>query len=255
MKNRNTFLSILFVLATAAAGLSAQTDHMILATNAWTSAFVTMAAGEAELLAPADMVHPPEYELKISDVAKIRDADYLVYGGYEVLMKTVFESFQKPEDQMVQITTSYEPATVEASVLAVARKIGTVPAAEKNIESYRKLISDGRSKLKERGIFGKDVLVNFHQRPLAQALGFNILGVFGPQPLSPSDISKLGKLKPELILDNIHNPMAAPLEEILGKEAVILINFPGFPMSDGTEAPTSLSGVAEHNINEILKFN
>ncbi|MBB6482152.1 hypothetical protein [Spirochaeta isovalerica] len=255
MKKMISIVSIVVLAFAATAGLSAQSVPKVLATNAWTAAFVKMAGGNAELLAPADMVHPPEYELKVSDVVKIRDADFLVYAGYEALMKTVLESFKKPEDRMIQITTSYESGTLEASVLAIADKIGTRSVAEKNIAEYRKFITESQNRLKEKGIFGRDVLVNFHQKPFAQALGFNILGVFGPQPLNPRAIAELGRLEPELILDNIHNPMAAPLEEILNLDAVVLINFPGFPMEGGRETPSDLPSVAERNLEEILKYN
>ena len=99
------------------------------------------------------------------------------------------------------------------------------------------------------------MLVNFHQRPLVESLGFSILGVFGPQPLSPADISKLGKMNPDLIIDNIHNPIASPLEEILNRNAVILINFPQYPMKDGTRAPAGLLDVARFNVDRILDNN
>jgi len=252
MKKLILFVSVLML--SILSGLAAQDRPTVLATNAWTAAFVEMAGGEAEMLAPANMVHPPEYELKISDVVKIREADFLVYGGYEVLMKTVFESFEKPEDTMIQIMTSYAPETVERSVMTIAEKIGTEGKARENIEAYKAFISEGRNRLKEAGLFGKEVVANFHQRPLIQALGFNVLGVFGPQPLTPGTISELGKLRPDLILDNIHNPMAAPLEEILGKEALVLINFPGFPLENGKRTPTDLPSVALYNLEEILSI-
>jgi len=252
MKKKLTVLLVSACMLVFVSGLSAQDRPTVLATNAWTAAFVEMAGGEAEMLAPANMVHPPEYELKISDVVRIREADFLVYGGYEVLMKTVFESFEKPEEMMIQIMTSYGPETVERSVLAIAEKIGTEEKARENIEAYKTFINEARNRLKEAGLFGKDVVTNFHQRPLIQALGFNVLGVFGPQPLNPGTIAELGKLRPDMIIDNIHNPMADPLEEILGKEALILINFPGFPLESGKRTPTDLPSVARYNLEEIL---
>lgn len=252
MKKSRIILPVLLLMLSPLTGLNAQNSPTVLATNAWTAAFVRMAGGQADLLAPADMVHPPEYELKTSDVIKIRDADFLVFAGYEVLMKTVFESFKKPEDQMIQITTSYDPGILEQSVMAIAEKTGTVSTARRNIEKYRELISHAQDQLKEAGLYGRNVLVNFYQLPLARALGFNILGVFGPQPLKPGDISKLARLSPDLILDNIHNPMAAPLEEILGKKAILLINFPGFPLGKGLSAPDDLSGIVGCNLKEIL---
>ena len=211
--NLRTFY--VFFLLVLSVGPLAADESMTIATNSWTAAFVEMAGGSAEYLAPAEMVHPPEYELKPSDVRKVRDADLLVYAGYEVLMKTVFDSFDKPEAQLVQIMTSYSPVMLEKSVLAIAEKLGTVDIAMQNITVYKQGIATAREELKDSGLFNVPVIVHFHQKPLAEALGFEILGVFGPQPFEVRQIAEFGKMKPSLIIDNAHNPMAAPLVEIL----------------------------------------
>ena len=245
------------MLMLSAFSLEADNHKNILATNSWTAAFVKMAGAEAagysiEQLAPSIMEHPPEYELKPSDVRKVRDADILVYAGYEVLMRTVFDSFDKPSEQMVKIMTSYSPAILENSVLEIAEKLGTVSQAKQNIADYKREIAFSRQRLKDTGLFGAPILVHFHQKPLAQALGFEILGVFGPQPLEVRQIAELGKTKPVLIIDNIHNPMAAPLEEILDVGVVELVNFPGGSDDSGIVSET-LTGVLDYNISELLK--
>ena len=66
--------------------IHAESGITILATNSWTAAFAKMAGVDSagmiiQQLAPADMEHPPEYELKPSDVKIIRDADLLIYAG------------------------------------------------------------------------------------------------------------------------------------------------------------------------------
>lgn len=241
------------MIAAFALPLCAQDARAVLATNSWTAAFVAMAGGEAEHLAPSNMEHPPEYELKPSDVRKVRDADLLVYAGYEVLMKTVFENFSKPEEQMVRITTSYAPPVLEQSVLAVAEKLGTRPAAEQNIADYRREIAFTRQRLKDSGLFGLPVIVQFHQKPLVQALGFEIIGVFGPQPLEVRQIAELGRTEPALIIDNAHNPMGAPLEEILNVRRLELVNFPGFPLENGLYTPMTLTGVLKFNAGRLLE--
>ncbi|MDC7226770.1 MAG: zinc ABC transporter substrate-binding protein [Spirochaetales bacterium] len=256
LKSKSKIIFLILILI-AVYPLSADEKIEVLATNSWTAAYVKMAtAGSAdytvEQLAPSSMEHPPEYELKPSDVKNVRDADLLVYAGYEVLMKTVFDSFRKPEDKMVKIMTSYAPTVLEQSVLAIAQKLGTVSLAEENISEYKREIAYSRQRLKDSGLFGKPVLVHFHQQPLVQALGFEILGVFGPQPLEVRQIAELGRTEPFLIIDNAHNPMAAPLVEITGANLVELINFPGFPLQNGDPAPDTLSGVVRFNAEKLL---
>lgn len=249
MKKIVTLLALLGSLSL----FSAEKTVQIVATNSWTAAFAKMAGLDAEVLAPSDMTHPPEYELRPSDLKKIKNADFLIFGGYEVMMSTVFESLDKESEQMVQVTTSYDPDTVEASVLAIAKKAGTVDVAKRNIAAYRAAITKGQQELKDAGLSGKTVIVNFHQKPLAEALGFKVLGVFGPQPLSAKQIGELGKTSPSMIIDNVHNPIAAPLEEILKLDAVVLVNFPGYTDERGKQWPGTLQGVAEENIKILLE--
>ncbi len=253
MKYLSRILVILSVLILPLSQISAQDASGILATNSWTAAFVEMAGGTAEQLAPSAMEHPPEYELKPSDIIKVRGAEIFVYAGYEVLMKTVFESFNKSPDQLLQITTSYAPGVLSKSVLSIAEKIGTAEKAQKNISLYEEQLNSIREQLKAAGLYGKDVIVNFHQEPLIAALGFNIIGTFGPQPLSAGKIMELGKLDPVLIIDNVHNPMAAPLKEVLKKPVIVLLNFPGSSVNKEAEATVSLTDVLLYNGKKLLK--
>lgn len=252
MKKQFRFVLLLLIVGVVSP-LVAKDKIKVLATNSWTAAFVKMAGGEAEQLAPSSMTHPPEYELKPSDVQKIRDADLLVYAGYEVLMKTVFDRFDKSEDQLIKINTSYSPVILERSVLAIAEKLGTVDIAKRNISEYKKEIVSARKRLKAARLLGASVIVHFHQKPLAEILGFKILGVYGPQPFEVKQIRKFGKMKPKLIIDNAHNPMADPLERILKLDAIELVNFPEFPNPDGTVTPDTLTGVLKYNVERLLK--
>lgn len=251
--NNKKIYSFIIIILLSIFTLSAENQIKVLATNSWTAAFVQAAGGNAQQLAPSIMEHPPEYELRPSDVKKVRDADLLVFAGYEILMKTVFDSFDKADEQMVKIMTSYSPVMFEKSVLAIAQRLGTTAEAHHNIAAYKQAIVEARLKLKNAGLLGSQIIVQFHQKPLAAALGFDILGVFGPQPLEVRQIADFGKMKPKFIIDNAHNPMATPLIEILDVEAVELVNFPGFPNSDGTIYPDTLVGVMNYNVNKLLQ--
>ena len=227
----------------------------VLATNAWTAAFASAAGVEdVSQLAPSEMTHPPEYELRPSDVRKVRDADVLVFAGYEVLMKTVLGELGASEDKMVKIMTSYHPVPMEKSLKAIAAKVGDPAAAAAFMKDYRAALEKIRGELKGKGLLGAEILVHFHQKPLAEALGFKILGVFGPAPLKASDIAKFGSMKPVLILDNYHNPMAAPLAELSAAPVAELANFPAGTDNKGRTVPSDLKGVAEYNGDRILEM-
>ncbi len=239
------------VLIMSAAPLWAQS---VLATNAWTAAFAEAAGVEGTIqLAPSEMTHPPEYELRPSDVKKVRDADVLVFAGYEVLMKTVMGELGASKEKMVQIITSYNPEQMESSLKLIAQKAGDSGAVEAFMKEYNAELENIRGKLKSKGLQGADILVHFHQKPLAEALGFKILGVFGPGPLKASDIARFGSMNPVLILDNGHNPQAAPLAELSGAPVAELVNFPGGTGAGG-KIPSDLKGVASYNGERILEL-
>jgi len=255
MKNRINYMlavsAVILCLNTAL--LSAEAGGKIIATNSWTAAFVSAAGAEAEQIASSDMTHPPEYELKPSDVIKIRDADLLVYAGYEIMMKSVFESFPIPADRLLKINTGYAPGIVEQSVAAIAEKTGTMDRAKQFIREYKEEFASCEEKLKKSGLYGAPVIVNFHHKLLAEAFGFKVLAVFGPAPLEVSRLASLGTLKPVLIIDNAHNPIGAPLGEITGAGIIELVNFPGFTEKNGTVCPGSLKGILLCNTDKLIK--
>ncbi len=253
MLRKIIFISLVLVFLSPA---TADTKQKIVATNSWTAAYAK-AAGVTDIiqLAPSGMVHPPEYELKPSDVPKIKNADFIIYAGYEVLMKTVFKSFEIEEDKLVKIETGYTPDKLKKSIQVIAHSCGNMKTAEESIQKIDLFFSEAQVKLKEKKSFGKPVLVHFHQRPFAESLGFRIEGVFGPGPLTASQIKELSSTDSVLIIDNAHNPVSGPLAETTKLPVIQLINFPGYSKSDENSTPVSLLDVLNYNFNQILSVS
>lgn len=234
--------------------LSAETkDPVVVATNSWTAAYAR-AAGVRNIvqLAPADMVHPPEYELRPSDIPKIKNADYIIYAGYEVLMKTVFDNFEKDEKQLIQIDTMYTPDKLSPAIQTIAEKCGNIKTAQRSAAEIEDFFATTHKRLTGKELSGKPVFAHFHQKAFAEALGFTVAGVFGPGPLKAQEIQKLGKLSPLLILDNAHNPLGEPLAETTGAPVAMLVNFPDFVSQDGSKSPDTLIGILNSNFSTIL---
>ncbi len=59
--------------------------------------------------------------------------------------------------------------------MKIAAKTGTEAAAADNIEKYNLSFKAAVNKLKDKGIYGKAVIVQFHHKALAQALGLKYL--------------------------------------------------------------------------------
>ena len=228
---------------------TAQDQLNIVVTSSWTAAYAKMAGIENfELLAPAEMQHPSEYELQIDDILKLKNADLIICGGYEIMMDKVRTGLQIDPEKILQIKTDYNQSNIEKSVYAIAKITGTENLADINVESLRNALLECRSKIKEQGIDKIPALVQFFIRPIAEELSLNIAGMFGPRQLEAFDIQELMKLDFTLILDNAHNPSAQPLVE--SKEGIRIAYLMNFPGMGNTE---SIEDVIKYNVEQIIK--
>jgi ABC-type Zn uptake system ZnuABC Zn-binding protein ZnuA len=85
------------------------------------------------VLAPAEMQHPTEYELNIDDVDKIRHAELIVCGGYEIMMDRIREGLKIGPERILEIKTDYNMEHIRSSVQAISAEMGTGETAEENI--------------------------------------------------------------------------------------------------------------------------
>jgi len=241
------------LLLAAAPGLGAMPAQEqaagVIATTAWTAAFVQLAGIEdVRVLAPYEMRHPPEYELKPSDIEAVAHARLIVFAGYETMVEKLKETAGRKDIETLQIDTRNDLATTRASVGKIAAALGTEGVAAENLQELERYFADWRREISELGLAGAPVLVHFFQQPLARELGFEVRGVFGPGPLEPAQIVALSEHEVPLIIDNWHNEISRPLvETIPGALKVSWVNFPG---SFDTR---SLRDVLEYNRRALVQ--
>jgi zinc transport system substrate-binding protein len=253
MKNIVCAAAMSAALLAGGSGTSAQpaaAEKVVLATTSWTAAFVQAAGftGRLHVLAPANLQHPPEYELRPSDIQMLASADLIVFAGYERMVGQIRDAVAKKKVRLLQIKTDYSPATLRESLDRLAGEFGTQPAAQASLAKFESVYADIRNSLKMAGAPGGDVICQAMQAPFIRELGLSIKGVFGPAPLEPGHLGNLTGRNPRLIVDNWHNPVAGPLKVIYpGAPLAVLINFPG---PAGT---LSLADVLEYNGKELLK--
>jgi len=221
---------------------TAQTRELrVVATNTWTAALAA-AAGATQIvtLAPGDLRHPAEYELKPSDVTLLRGADIIVYTGFETMAKKLASAASDGGIKMIQVDADYSLATMQTSIMAIAAVLGTEPKARESVAALEKSIGAWKAALQSKGLYGAPVVAHVFQVPLLKDLGFDIKGVFGPGPLEAAQIAKLSPIPAAFIVDNWHNEAAAPLKETMkAVRYVSLVNFPG---PDGTASLLDVLG-------------
>jgi zinc transport system substrate-binding protein len=235
MTHRSTGLLCAALVLFSTPFLGAQSGARVVATNSWTAAFAA-AAGATDIvtLAPSDLRHPAEYELKPSDVEALKGADLVVYSGFEVMAKKLADAAGGQSIRMLQIDADYTTSVLRASIMAVADALGTSDKGRQSLAELEAFLASWKAELAGAGLSGAPIVVHVFQKPLMEQLGFRVAGVFGPGPLEATQIARLSPLPAKLIVDNWHNEAGGPLRETMSKAGYAsLINFPG---ADGTKS-------------------
>ncbi|MDD9990008.1 MAG: ABC transporter substrate-binding protein [Spirochaetaceae bacterium] len=214
----------------------------VVASTEWTAAFAR-AAGivEVTVLAPAASRHPAEYQLRPSDLRAVAAADALIFAGYEAMADRLRELAGR-EATVLRIDTDYSLATLRRSLAALDAAGGTPVSTEASLRAIAEEYAAWRAELAAHGLAGAPALVHRFQEPLARELGFDVVATFGPLPPQAAALASLADAEVALIIDNHHNPVAAPLAEMHTPAPVVaFLNFPG---AAGT---TTLLDVVRHN--------
>jgi zinc transport system substrate-binding protein len=223
---------VLLAATSAAAAPAAAAPLRVVASTSWTAAFVRAAGiSEVRVLAPFDLRHPSDYVAKPSDLLAVRDADVVVYAGYEGMAARLVEAADGSRAQLAKIDTRNDPATVAASLALLGDLFGTRTTADAYAARVAEFIAGWREELRAAGLAGAPVVTHQFQRPLAEALGFTVPGTFGPAPLEAARIAALARLAPRLLVDTWHNEAGRPLAEAL--PAAPFVSWLNFPVDPG----------------------
>ena len=155
------------------------------------------------------------------------EADLVIYAGYENMVPRLTEAAGNSAARTLQIQTVHSLPIIARSVRAIAGLLGTEEEAEASLRAIRAFLDEWRAQIVASGLTDRPVVVHFHQRALAEELGLTVAGVFGPAPLEARQIDELTRTRPALIIDNGHNPVAAPIAETTGAPVATWYNFPG----------------------------
>jgi zinc transport system substrate-binding protein len=221
----------------------------VVATSSWTAAYASAAGAENVVtLAPFNMAHPSEYELRPGDIPILTNAGMILYAGYEVMAERLKKGLDLPPEKLLRIDTDYSYASMEKSIMQIAAGIGTESIARENLLTIRRLLDKGRKALDEKRLAGQPVTVHRFQASLAKELGLTPVLIFGPGSPEASAFVAVSKTEAAFIMDNIHNPVGQPFKEILPNARYVqLLNFPG---QKGTK---SLTDVIQYNISQLIQ--
>jgi zinc transport system substrate-binding protein len=208
---------------------------------------IAKAAGaeEVRILAPPEVNHPPEYEVKPSDLMKLHGATIAVYGGYEKMVPRLAETSGSQGVIPVPIDTRTSPE----SLMEQARKIAKVLHTEQEELAWESRFKERLSELRGRlrTFSGKRAVVHRMAEPFARFAELQIVKLLAPGELTPKTVGESIALKPDVVIDILHLPLAGVIAENAKCPYVRIINFPGV---DGTK---TLEDIFEYNVMQLLK--
>ncbi len=247
------FLIVLAVLALLPAMCFAQSvtekkaDGAYVASTSWVAAIAELAGiDDVVCIAPANLKHPPEYEITPDDIVKVANAKLFMNAGYERMMKTIADAAGVDKEKIVKVKTTNTLENLGKMVSMLSDIAMTQPQATERFSAYSYMIQQAREKIREKGYDKLTVYANTNQAELCQDLGLNVVAKFGSGPLSSDQIADAALNKYDLVIDNAHNPVAGPVAEV-SPSSVILV-WSNFPDHLGGNV---LYGVIENNLNML----
>jgi hypothetical protein len=221
-------------------------DDVIIASTSWVAAIAYCAgADNVHILAPVDLRHPPEYELKPSDLSAASKARLIIYAGWEMFAKKLAETAGSAGVDVLQIRVSNDPAGIKAEAKKIAELLGTTGKYEAWAADFDQFTAGVKEEVAE-AYSGKRAVVNSMQTPFISWLGVDIAGEYGPAEPSPALVLDLVNLKPDIVIDNYHNASGRPIAEAAKAPYAELLNFPG---RDGTR---TVEDVFRYNARILL---
>lgn len=197
----------------------------VVASTSWVGAFAK-AAGvtDVTVIAPANVQHPPDYDPKPSDLVAVAKADYVLYSNFDGFAAKIKEA-AGGKAKLVPVDLENTPMKIRSEVTRLGAMFGTTSVAKTWLSTfdveYAKLSADVKAKLPTSALTAVSQAFVGYWGDFA---GVKVVGTFGPQPVTPKQLSELTAKKPTLLLVNAHLPDSP---DIPGAKRVDIINFPG----------------------------
>jgi zinc transport system substrate-binding protein len=221
-------------------------QEVVVASTSLTGAIAKAAgAREVRVLTTGDISHPPEYDLKPSDVLKFEGANIVVYAGYEKMVPKLLETSRSKNLLALRIDTTTSPE----NLMTQARKMAEILKNEQEERAWeQRFLAELKDLQKKLSPFlGKRAIVHLHAQPFSRWAGLNVVQVIPAGELTPKSVADAIAQKPELVVDILHFPVAKMIAENAKCRYVQVINFPGV---DNT---VTLEDIFKYNSNRLVK--
>lgn len=249
--------STLFLAATALAlagcataeptGEPAPTGTKVVAATAWEGSLAKAAgATDITVVVPASVVHAADYDPKPSDLVAVGSADLVLYAEFEGFAPRLREA-AGGDAKVEAVRLENTPDVIRSEVRRLAGILGTQDAAEQWITTFDATLTSTKDTVRAAWRDGRPptVVSQAFVAYMAAITDAQVVGTFGPAPITPSQVAELSAKKPDLVLENAHMSGGGEVLPDSGAKQVTIINYPGEDLD--------LLGVFTTNAEEIAK--
>ncbi|MEV6227813.1 zinc ABC transporter substrate-binding protein [Saccharopolyspora shandongensis] len=210
-----------------ASGEAQPAGKKVVAATTWEAAYAKAAGAEnVQIIVPSSVHHAADYDPKPSDLAAVADADIVLYAPFEGFVGKLRDAGGS-KAQLVEMQLDNSPENVRAQVSNLAGMLGTHDKAELWLHDFDKTVQDVSGRMRAAWPNGKPprVVAQAYVTYIAQLAGADVVGTYGPQPVTPAQLADLSAKQPDLVLDNAHMSTGPVLPGSPAKQ-VSLINYP-----------------------------
>ncbi|WP_055627210.1 metal ABC transporter solute-binding protein, Zn/Mn family [Streptomyces hirsutus] len=200
---------------------------VVVATTSWEGAFAKAAGAEAvKVIVPQSVQHAPDYDPKPSDLAAVADADFVLYAPFEPYAAK-FKEAAGSDAELVEVNLDNDADKAKAEVARLGKMFGTEDAAAKWTKSFDTEYAALQQDLKGAWPDGKApaAVAQVFSTWSAKLAGADLVGTYGPEEVTATQLSDLSGKKPQLVLNNAHMATGEVLPGS-GARQVDVVNYP-----------------------------
>ena len=260
-----TLLSLIALFLSMNAALASQNEDkpLIIATTTVLGSIVRDLVGDKAIVITIanPSICPAHYDIKPSDVVAFREAELILYHGFEPWVKQLKE-VSGSKAPLVKVSGPWNtPSNLKKLYEYVAKVLSEKLGLDVSSSLNKALRAIDETSLKLKSIAEKygfsdiKVIVMKWQKPFIAWLGFRIVAEYPPpERLSTKDIVELEKLGMEegvqLVIDNLQSGtwFGEELARRIGAVHVVLTNFPGTG-----RGLNNVTKVMEYNVAQLVK--
>jgi len=199
----------------------------VIATTTWEAAFAKAAgATDIVVIVPMSVGHAPDYDPKPSDLAVVADADFVLFAPFEGFAKKITDAAGS-DAKTVEVALDNSRDKVKAEVTRLGKLFGTEDSAARWTTAFDAEYAELAEQVKAAWPGGQrpKVVAQAFVGHAADLAGAQVLGVYGPEPITASQVADLSGKAPQFVFENTHMSTGTVLADSPAKQ-VMLVNYP-----------------------------